>query len=292
MHYNKFLLVFFVIMPVSIFSESIRLLERQEINKKAVVIEKKLAREKYFVLGLTTLGHIHNIYIFLSFFMPSKSLDNMCAACKNKEVELVKNVPFGVAMRSGLINVVQNVKNLFVTPQGWGTIGYNILYCGGFLTASFITARVADNLIHPDTLHWYITTHVPYELTIQLMKEVIVNLQAQKLTGEDVVYNVQILKDSLNRLAGYGESICAYMTYKSHCLEDGEQQVAEKAICYFFHYYNAWLIDVFAQCGLKSPHYDQINASIASYEINVAAQLRHFYAIEGETEIDQLAIEE
>jgi hypothetical protein len=292
MYYSNLLCVFFVMTPVSIFSENVRLLDRQEINKKAVVIEKKLARERYFVLGLTTLGHIHNIYIFLSFLMPSKPLKNMCEACKIKEVELVKNVPFGVAMRSGLINAAQNVKNLFVTPQGWGTIGQYILYYGGFLSASFFTARVADNLIHPDTLHWYIAKHVPYESTVQLMKEVIVSLRVQKMTDEGVAYNVQILKDSLNRLAGYGESICAYMTYKSHYLEDDEKQVANRAIGYFFSYYNAWLIDVFVQCSLKSPYYDQINASIASYEINVAAQLRHFYAIEGETEIDQLAMDE
>jgi len=292
MHYIKLLFVFFVMVPLSVFGENIRLLDRQEINKKAVIIEKKLARERYCVLGLTMLGHIYNIYIFLSFVMPSKPLGNMCEACKELANASVEQTSSPLSIGSGLINVGHNVKNLFTTSQGWGTIGRYVLYSGGFLSASLITARVADNLIHPDTLRWYIAAHVPYESTIQLMKEVIVNVQTQELTRKDVDYNVQMLKDSLNRLARYGESICAYMTYKLPCLEDDEKQVAKRVIDCFFKYHNDWIINVFTQCGLENPDYDQINMCVASYEADVATQLRYFYAIEGETEVDRRAIVE
>jgi hypothetical protein len=189
-----------------------------------------------------------------------------------------------------LSNFGHTTKNLFTTPQGWWTLGQCGLYYGSCLAALYVTLRMPDDFVHPDTLRWYVHTHTPYEATTQLMKEAIIHLRDKAPEQIKIDYHKQLLKDSFDRLVRYGEGICAYMTYKTKQLDEHERLVAERAARYFFVYYNAWLANVAAQYALDVPDYDALEKLITTYETEMGSQLCHFYAIEGETKRDKRAV--
>ncbi len=282
MHHNILLRGSILIMFLSVSAENIRLLERQEIDKKAIKIEKKLIRDKFFLSVLTVGGYIQSIYVFISlltqYFADNSSTQSIHDTCPN----CVKKVA----------EVVIPVTEIPMKQKWAGIIGQFIVYHGSMLGVSFILSRVADSLIHPDTLRWYIHAYVPYVSTIEDMKRVIFNLQDQFLDKKTIIYKRELLKGSLIRLARYGELICAYMAYKIKHLDAAEQEIALKTSAYLFDYYNDWLIDMNVLCEVDSLDYNRMNALIKLYEITITSQLRHFYAIEGETKIDCCAMEE
>ena len=293
MNYAKLFFLPVICASLCISAESIRFLQSAEINKKIVGIEKQIIRDKRIMLGLKALSHVQEIYLFWSFFSPlfadntSIKLQQVCVECKVRPKAPIEEVPFTKALWLGLTNFGNNTKNLFITPQGWLTMGGWAAYYGSCLASLYVTFRMPDDFVHPDTLRWYVQAHVPYEATIQLMKDAIINLQDQSLETAQIDYNRQVLRDSVDRLARDGESICAYMVYKIKQLDEYETPVAERAAHNFFKYYNAWLTNVSAQCGLDSPDYDEINKLVIAHEMAVTAQLKHFYAIAGETKAER-----
>jgi|GEM_PF-1574315 hypothetical protein len=281
---------------LSLSAESVRLLNRAEINKKMVSIEKKIVRDTRIMFGLKALAHAQEIYIFWSLVAPlftdntSAQFLPLCIECKARPKAPIEEIPFVKALWSGLTTFGNNTKNLFTTRQGWWTIGGWGAYYGTCLAALYVTLRMPDSFIHPDTLRWYVQTYAPYEATMHVMKDAIINLQDQSLDAIQISYNKQLLHDSLDRLARYGESICAYMAYKFKQLDEYEQPIAQRAARNLFTYNNAWLKTVSAQCELDNPDYDAMNKLIVGYELAMAAQLKHFYAIEGETKAERRVV--
>jgi hypothetical protein len=220
----------------------------------------------------------------------AQPLKPLCEVCKELAKSPAEKIPFTTTMWSGLNDFGHNTKDLFTTPQGWLTIGGWGFYYGSCLAAVYVALHMPDHFIHPDTLRWYCHTYAPYESTTQLMKETIVTLQDQSLDAAAMRNNKQTLTDSLDRLVRYGESICAYMAYKTKQLDEYESPVAERAARGLFKFYNAWLMTISAQCNRDNPDYDEINRLITAYEMVMATQLKHFYAIEGETEAEKRAM--
>lgn len=297
MNYAKLFSVAIMCGSLSLSADSVRLLQQTEINKKVVAIEKIITRDSRIVLALKALGHAQEIYILWSLMSPlftdntaAKELQLLCIECKERPKAAIEKISFTKALWSGLTNFGTNTKNLFTTPQGWLTMGGWGAYYGSCLAALYVTLRIPDDCVHPDTLRWYLSAYVPYEVTTQVMKDAIINLQDQSLEAEQVKYNRQLLHSSINRLARYGESICAYMVYKTKQLDEYEQQVATAAAHHCFKYYNNWLMAISAQCSSNNPDYNQINQLITSYEMAMAAELKHFAAIEGETKAERRAV--
>lgn len=268
----------------------------ENVNKKSVAIERKAVRDSYLLASVTALGYaqgIHSLIVFFTAEAPEQLISPLCEPCKEKsrfEIEGRKKMSFLESFAANVADFRVFAKNLFFTPQGWGSIGKLGVYYVGQLSALFFMAKFADDLTHPDTLRWYISEYAPYKATTNVMKEAIEELLGDSLDTCQVNYNNQLLLDSLNRIARYGESVSAYMLYKSRHLDVLERPVAEGAARYVFNYHNDWLAIISPLCELHSSHYNEIRQLIISYENEMAGQLRYFSAIEGETKAQRRAV--
>ena len=292
MNYAHVLLLPIIFTALTVSAEPVRLLQQVDVNKKIVEIEKRVIRDKRAVLAVNLLEQFSNITLFVSYMTPLfsdplPSVASSCEACKEKAKAPVEEDTSTKGFLSGLTSFGHNTKNLLTSSQYWKTIG---LFCLSQSISNFIVSRIADDIVHPDTLRWYVSAHAPYKATTSIMREVIIQLHEESLEVPHKAHNKQILHDSLNRLARYGESMCAYMTYKTKQLEEYEKPVAHRATCYLFKYCNDWLAEISVLCESNEPDYDQIKQLITTYEAEIAAQLRHFYAIEGETKIEKRAM--
>jgi len=295
MKYSKLLSLSLGLASFCMSANQLPLLKKDAIAKKAVAIQAHIARDRYIVYGITALSIAHELYQWAPLItryllnVPQAPLTTVATETLQKE-----KAPMIQACKAAVTSLCHNTAQgfkegfsfLFYTKDGWVSIANAGMSIGGYLMIS----KIGDTFIHPDTLHWYVHTYAPYELTIQLMKEASIKLQDPSISVSQKVYNIQLLEDSVGRLVRHGESICAYMAYKAQRLDDEEKAIAKRAVRCMIKTQNDWLQSISVQLSADSKNYEVLDKLLLGYESAIASQLNHFSVVEGETRAERRAV--
>ena len=252
MKHSKILFLFIAIFPLYNSAQELLSLQQSEINKKAVVVEKRMTFDRYATYGLNVLRFAHYIYPWVALYE--------------------KGVDFSKRDASEKIPMLQAIKasfnHLLFTSEGWTCIAQ----AGVGVASSVVASRICDRFIHPDTLRWYIHSHAPYMLTINIMKK-----QQQTSESKEFLYLLY------NRLVRQVEAICAYQMYKCKCLDDEEKEIGQRAMRTMFTVQQYWLCSIEKQLKAEVIDYQELHTMLSDYEKAIRIQLNHFSIIEGET---------
>ena len=284
----------------------IRLLDQKKIDQHAAAIETKVTRDYYLRVALVSIVAARIAYMGINYFNSTHDkvpVNVPDASSQNVEVPNVQAEPIAVPKitweewtHNQKLSWVKWVKHVVskenVTNQMIGLGQFVVI--NSFQTGmGFVMEGVYGKLNYPNTLRWYICSHVPYTATIKVIKEMVVPLQDPlPLTPEQVPYNKQLLQEACNRLVGDGEKLCGYMTYKTKQLDIEEQQVAERTTRHFFNYYNEFLMCISAQLACDVVDYNILDTMLISFETDIKRQLKLFFFIEGETDEERAMIGE
>jgi hypothetical protein len=273
MKYSK-LLNFFIVQVF--FSGTITgtALEQSSIEKKAVIIEKKMTQDRYFFYGLTALGIAYELSQTCAEL--SKVFSNNVVGKSTTQQEKTSIIE---AFKAGL-------RHLVYTQEGWVATAQ---VCVGIGSSIFIS-KMCEKFVHPDTLRWYIHAYAPYHLTSKMMQERLLELQDPSLDKNRAKMCNEVVELLYDRLVHQGLSICAYMTYKLKYLDNEEKVIAERAKIFMLSSQNTWLSRISAQLSADSRDYCDINRLIIAYEADIASQINHFFLIEGETLQDRSTV--
>jgi len=261
MKYSNFLLL--LIASVSFHSSTQELvqLRKDEIAKKAIVIEKMMQRDRYVMYGLTALSVAQSVYPWIALYQ--KGLE--------------------VKPDDQKLTMWQSIKatfnHLFFTQEGWTSMGLASVSLGG----AYVISRVCDAAVHPDTLRWYAHSHAPYDLTISLMKERLTLLQNPVLEEQEHLHERKFLSLLYKRLVNQSEAVCAYMMYKSKRLDIEEKDIAKRAVHSFFTVQNYWLPRIAMQVNSETINYQECEKILIAYENDMQCHINHFSIIEGES---------
>jgi hypothetical protein len=305
MNYSKlfFLPLFLATMCAS--GVEIPLLSSESIDKKAVAIQSKITRDRYLAYAAGTIVAARAVYSLSPYWSPLQRFFGETPAVHNipvidkvadlsvpQEASVTPDISWGQWFGDGLSAVKQNmtIENaLKFTKDSLFSIGHYGLATCAQNGIGLVMAGMYKRLMYPDTLRWYVHTHVPYKMIIKGMKDGLVDPSLDSL---DIAYNKQKLHDSCFLLACYGESMCAYMTYKTKKLDAQVQPIAELAKNRFLGFYNDWLRRMMSQLDQEIINNDEVIKLIQLYEKELTYRLRHFAILEGETEDQMCAIEE
>lgn len=249
------------------------ILDQVTIDKKALEIERKLKQDRYMMYALTTIAVAHEIYQWVPLFKELMSLKPV--AGKTKEDKL----GFFASIKAG-------AQYLFCTKEGWASLIQSGFSIGGFVVIS----QMGEKFIHPDTLRWYITAHVPYYLTIKLILEQLHILQDPAIDPEQRKIGNEMLHMLYNRLVNQAECMCAYMTYKINQFDAAEKIVGERAKNALFASHTNWLNRIEEQLNATEYDFKELENLVVKYEEAVAAQVNHFALVEGETQRERSAV--
>jgi len=247
-------------------------LDQSIIDKKAIVIENKLTRERYLMYGLTTIAVAHEIYQWIPML---KDLFAPQSAIAEKQPDL----SFFQSIKAG-------AKHLFYTQEGWVSLIQSGFAVGGFVVIS----QMGEQYIHPDTLRWYISAHAHYQVTIKLMQECISGLQNPSIDSEQHQINNEMLQHLSNRLVRQAERMCAYVTYKIKRLDDAEKIVGERTKNAMLKIHQNYLSRIAEQLNVPEINYNAIDRLLDGYQEAITAQVNHFALIEGETNRERAAV--
>ncbi len=259
--YSKILLLVIAISPLYNSAHELLSLQQSAINKKAVVIEKRMARDRYATYGLNTLRFAYYIYPWIVLFQKGVEFSKKDASEK---------IPMWQAIKASF-------NHLFWTQEGWT----GIAQAGIGVAGSVIASRICDRFIHPDTLRWYVHSHAPYMMTISIMKK-----QQESIDSKKFLHLLH------NRLVRQAEAMCAYEIYKCKHLDDEEKEIAQRAVRTLFTVQQYWLHCIAAQLKSEVIDYQELHTILGQYEAEIRLQLNHFAIIEGETLEDRHAVKQ
>ena len=256
----------------------IQLLDQDSIDKKAVAIETMITRERYMLAAFTLMGVAQNIVYLLPLYHWFTGKSQSVAA------DLVDAKPSPqFSWSEKFSNFGNATKNLLFTQEGWFSIANTGFYLGGQMSILFIMNKIAHDLQHPDTITWYVSAKIPYKRTINVMRDSIQRVRRSP-SPEQLDFDKLSLKNMSIQLAGYGESICAYMQYKSSssALSSTQRHMAQASSRYLFNYHNQWLKEVGALLESEASSYYKVEQLITSYELELAHQIKLFSSVESE----------
>jgi len=258
---------------ISFSVDAARLLQRDTVVKKVAEIEKKVMRERMVAAAVITAGVV-------SFFSG--------VTIRDAELSATGIVSGSVGW---IKNGFENGKHLFFTTDGWLNIARFGFNCAGAIGCSLITQELIKKFWHPNTLYWYVHTHVSYEAAFMSVKDAAHLLKKSDITAQQrqLYHNsLQIACFQLNRNAA---SVCAYMLYKGKELFPQETVLTQKMSVYFFNYHNDWLADFIEIIESPHPDYEKLIEHCSAYEKEVKSICTQFASIEGETVEQRRAIE-
>lgn len=264
-----------ILLPLS---ATIKKLDSAVIDCKAIAIQKMIERHELIVQGLTACAFLQQLPIIIE---GVGSLFNYSMVKKEaKEIANAEKISFFGAMSQGF-------QNAFFTKEGWER-SWPII--AGWAATTFIMQSVQEKFQHPDTLRWYIRSHVPYGKSIVVMKKVITHLQDTHLSDQDRAFKHIMCSGLLEQLANYGEDICAYIQYKASRLEGRRKINAEKCSRYLIHYHNDLLerIDTLLHGDISG--YSSIIDLLDVYSSELMHYRQLFSTLEGESEYQEKMI--
>ena len=269
---------YFLLGVVIVFAESsiaqVKKLDAEQINAKSIIIKKMIDRHNSIVAGLTALATMQQLLFFTPMFISgfNKFFDSPVCVCGSVPLVPPVHVPFFSAMANG-------VKDTFCTVDGWKNL---LQFCAGEAATHFILQKIDTVFRHPDTLRWYVYAHVPYVRAIKTIKNITIRLQEDDFNAQSRDHYHSILYVCCDRLAGYGEDVCAYMVYKGSDLEGRTALMAERMARYLLNYHNEILGAICDELDKPEPNYQIINHSIGLYESEMRSHRDMFAVIEGE----------
>jgi len=264
MRYLKSFLLLPIIIFSSICSQEIEVLDRAIIDKKALVIEQKLKRDRLIMYGLTSLSVAHEIYQWVPLLKDLFS--NSSPATEETKLSFLESIKAAA-------------QYLFLTKEGWVAIMQSGVSVGGFILIS----EMGKKFIHPNTLRWYINAHASYDVTIRMMQDRLVELQDPSLDQEQLRISNEMLRMLYDRLVRQGEAMCAFLAYKTKRLDDDEKIVAERAKVLMLRSHNHWLQCINTQLQSSDRDYKTLNILLDAYKNAIQAQADNFGFIEGES---------
>jgi hypothetical protein len=264
-----------------IFSKGTQL-DEKAIEQKVLLIEKMIARHNYAVAGLTAIGYIQQ----LSYWLPAiiEGIDYISGESSSRGALQQESVVENKEKIGFFSGIAQGTKDLLFTSDGWKRMGSVGLYFTGQIGAFFLFQKISEMVYHPDTLRWYIYAKVPYPKTIAFIKELSKKLSEGIDNPEELQHYQFLMNESCKQLVGYGEDMCAYMTYKSTGLSQHQQMLAERTARYLFNYQNDVFKKIFIELRKEKPLYGYIMAILQSYSDELKYQRKLFSSIEGETQ--------
>lgn len=269
---NALLCLFFSAIFIS---PQARQLTHENVEKKLATIKKINTHRRYALAFFTALGLAYNVSCILPLYYffsgTNKPLTNEAVTG-----HLAVSSPYDCNSLSN------NMVDLFCTKNGLLRIAKALFYFGGLLSSLCVVQKLIDDLNHPDTLAWYVKANVPYKKTTYQIKKVIMLMHNEPFTGEKLCHYQRILKTLYSRLLFYGESICAYMLYKSKESEFSpeQQMMAVHMSEHLFSYHNQCLRSLFDHFSLDVLPYQKVGELIATYELELAQQLDFFSGFE------------
>ena len=283
----------------------IRPLNQKKIDQHAISIEKKVTRDYYLRMALVGIVAARVAYgvttwVHVNFFKKSENLipENLMPVEESKDATQIPIEKPKESIELPKITWSEWVDKKKVAWVTWGkyvvskenvtnkAIDLGKIACAyGFQTGmGFVMEGVYGKLNYPNTLRWYICSHVPYTATLKVVREMLASDQSD--------YNTLLLQEACNRLVLDGEKICGYMTYKTKQLDIEEQQIAERTTRHFFTYYNEFLQRLSDQLACNVVDYNTIDTMLTSFEADVKRQLKLFFYLEGETDEERAMIGE
>ena len=258
MNYLKLLLLPLAFVSSCILAHELTYLRQAEVNKKAVAIETQMTRERYVVYSLTSLSIAQNIYPWIALYKSSFSAE----VVEPKKMSMIDAIKASCSY-------------LFYTQEGW----VSMAQAGFSLGGAMIISKVCDKFVHPDTLRWYVHAYAPYTTTIEMIKERLLALQDDALEQERLIDHQQHLHLLYDRLVSQGESICAYMMYKTKRLDDEEKAIAKRSVRSMFSVQNSWLQRIAVQ--VESDNFDcqKLERLLSAYHADIQFQLNNFSVI-------------
>lgn len=269
MKYSKLLLLPFILASSCNFALEIRSFQKEDVDKKAVLIEAKITRERYMVYALTALGIAHELYQWVPVL--SGLLGQTYADMPKKE-----DTSMFQAFKGG-------VRALFYTKEGWVSMAQCGLSIGGFVMIS----KVGERFVHPDTLYWYVSAHAPYMRTIKIMQERLLLLQDPAIEQSKIAIHKEFLYVLYDRLVRQSELMCGYMVYKTKYLDVEEKAIGQRATNSMVNSQNDWLKRISLQLTADNQNYGEIEKLLVAYGADIASQINHFSVIEGESAYDR-----
>ncbi len=241
------------------------ILNQTNIDKKALVIEQRLKRDRLIMYGLTSLSVAHEVYQWVPLLRDLFS-NKSSSTTEEKKLSFFESVKAAAHY-------------LFYTKEGWVAIMQSGISVGGFI----IISEMGKKFIHPNTLRWYIHAHAPYEITIKMMQERLAELEDPSLSEEQLRISNEMLQLLYDRLVRQAESMCAFMAYKTKRLDGEEKIIAERSKVLMLKSHNDWLQCIKVQLQSENRNYQVITKLLESYKNMIQAQANNFGFIEGET---------
>ncbi len=277
----------------------IRPLDQKKIDQYAVAIEKKVTRDYYIRTALVGMVAARIAYGLVTWLNAPhiKVDDNLIPAEKPKNSTAVPKITWtewACNKKTAWIDwgkYVVSKENITKQAIDFGKFACNSSFQMGM---GFVMEGVYGKLNYPNTLRWYICSHVPYTSTIKVIKEMLLPFREDQsaLTLNQTCYNTRLLREACNRLVIDGEKLCGYMTYKTKQLDIEEQQIAERTTRYFVTYYNEFLKRLSDELMFDLCDCNTIDAMLATFETDIKRQFKLFFYIEGETDEERAMIGE
>lgn len=267
------------------------LLTQKEINQQALIIEKKITRDRYIVYGLTALTIANELHqwaplINRLLFGPLAPVVIAPQEAPQQNTQLSEKLSFLQSCKSHVTsfcsNTAQSCKDgvhfLFCTKEGWAAMMQATVTLG----SGIVVSNICNTFIHPDTLRWYVHAHAPYALTITMMKEQI-DILHNASEAQQKVNTQQFLHILYDRLVRQSTLMCGYMVYKLKHLEDEEKEVGQRAVRILIAAQNCYLHSIAQQLHAEVVNYQALEKILSKYEEDTNSQVNHFAIIEGET---------
>lgn len=281
MQYSKMLSLSFIFIFFSHVALEARLpFCRTDIDKKAVLIEKQLTRERYIMYCFTGLSIAHELAEWMNLFGGFLGQMFPGASDKGEKPDTPKE------KMSKWQAFKQALSWLVHTKEGWVSMAQCGLSVGGY----YMISKVGEALVHPDTLYWYINARAPYGRTITMMQEQLLALQDLSPDQTDMTEQNDFMWTLYNRLVRQGELICAYMAYKVKYLDDAEKAIGERAVNIMINSQKNWLERLAGHLKADNQQYEAIEKLLVAYRADISKQLNHFSVIEGETAYDRSVV--
>jgi Na+-transporting methylmalonyl-CoA/oxaloacetate decarboxylase gamma subunit len=258
----------------------IRFLDQKKINQHAQEIEKKVARDYYLRMALVGMVAARIAYAGFVWLNTPHEEKNLITPEKPTVDPNITYWQWMCDVTTSWVNWGSHLVSKESIQHGLVNFGKFAITTTFQTSMGFVMEGVYGKLNYPNTLRWYICSHVPYTATIKMMKEMLQEEHCDK----------QLVQELCNRLGADGEKLCGYMVYKTKQLEIEEQQIAERTTRYFFTHYNEFLKRLSDQLASDTVDYNSLDSMLTSFETDIKRQFKLFFFIEGETDEERAMI--
>jgi len=289
----KLLALFFLVFFNTIHTA---VLDQMAIERKAVLIEKKMTQDRYFFYGLAATSIVYQVS--LSFAQLKHACDTDSSETKTSSsskaeeklsiMQRLQALP--QSFKESFKACKAGLRHLVLTKEGWTTTATATAQILVGVGSSIFISKLCEKFAHPDTLRWYIHTYAPHYLTIKMMKDHLSHLQGSSLDEKQVKMSNELLQLLYAQLVRQGLSICAYITYKTKHLDEEEKIIAERLKVLMLNSQNSWLERIGVQLAADNRDYQEITKLITAFEADIASQINHFSVVEGESMEDRIMI--